>query len=198
MNKTIENTLIKYTSTYRNIFEKFYPATDSDGFVERNQTNIFVNALLENLMDNDAFAWFEMSLDKVHNDKKKGHIDAVVFSPKHFTVFYIEAKRLSTYRGNFEKRIASISEDFSRILNKQKRESIIKRSNFKITDEYVICLADFWKSDTIEKFKYIPQKWIDNDIYNDKLKYLSIEFNQGNYFDKAIEKYNLLVSYTKI
>lgn len=92
----MNNTKNEYANNYVKILTNFYPAIASNGFEERNQTNNFVNALMKCICDEDAVAWFEASIRG--NEK----IDAVVFPPKHQSVFYIEAKRISNGKVNIK------------------------------------------------------------------------------------------------
>jgi len=208
MEEKIKEAFEHYFQKYTRIFESFYPATGSDGFVERNLTNNFVNELTtllddknstpdcENslLQDVNSFSWYEISIPKSGNGTKKGHIDAVLFSPKHESIFYIEAKRLSTYRGNFKKRIESITSDFNRIIDVENRDSIKSRVGHEFKNEYIICLADFWISNN---YKEIPNKnWIDVDKKN--IVYLSKQIDNEKYMDKAILNYCLHLAYYKI
>lgn len=196
MDNILKNSIEKYEKQYRKIFKIFYPALGSDGFVERNQTNNFANSLLNSLADDNAFAWFEMSLEKDETERKRGHIDTVVFSPFYKSVFYIEAKRLSTYYGNYKKREDSINSDFERILSEPKRDSILNRKDFEVKNEYLICLADFWKSNNEPKFDNIKNNWITNKNY--KIVFNSIEFEQGIFKEDCLKSYNLLIAYAKI
>lgn len=201
MEEKIKEAFEHYFQKYTRIFEHFYPARGSDGFVERNLTNNFVNELSKLLDDKNlssqdvnSFSWYEISIPKSGNGTKKGHIDAVLFSPKHESIFYLEAKRLSTYRGNFENRVKSITSDFSRIIDVEIRDSIKSRVGHEFKNEYIICLADFWISDN---YKEIPNKnWIDVDKKN--IVYLSKKIDNEKYMDKAILNYCLHLAYYKI
>lgn len=194
MEEKIKEAFEHYYQKFTRIFKSFYPSTGSDGFVERNLTNNFVNELNRLLDDDKSFSWYEISIPKSGNGIKKGHIDAVLISPDMNTIFYIEAKRLSTYRGNFKKRIESITSDFNRIIDKENRDSIKLRVGHEFKNEYIICLADFWISDN---YKEIPNKnWIDEDKKN--IVYLSKKIENEKYMDKAILNYCLHLAYYKI
>lgn len=194
MEEKIKEAFEHYFQKYTRIFEHFYPSTGTDGFVERNLTNNFVNELSKLLNDKNSFSWYEISIPKSGNGIKKGHIDAVLFSPKHEAIFYIEAKRLSTYRNNFNKRVESISTDFKRIHDEENRDNIKSRVKHEFKNEYIICLADFWISNN---YKEIPNKnWIDVDKNN--IVYLTKQIDNKKYMDKAILNYCLHLAYYKI
>jgi len=202
----MDNLIIKafqlYYKKYSNIFKIFYPATDSDGFVECNQTIHFCNALINIQKDINSFYWLEVSVPKTKSNFKKGHIDAVLIYPDNKTIYYIESKRLSTYRNNFDNRVNSISSDFERILDIEVRNSIKKRIDTEIHHEFIICLADFWISDDYEE---IPnKKWIKdiNNVNNENIIYLSkrIEKQKDIKYkeEETILNYCLHLAYYKI
>jgi hypothetical protein len=194
MEEKIKDAFELYYKTFSQIFEIFYPTTGSDGFVERNLTNNYVNQLSRLLEDDKSFCWYELSIPKSGNGTKKGHIDAVLFSPKYESIFYFEAKRLSTFRGNFYKRVESITTDFKKIIDEENRDSIKSRVGNEFKNEYIICLADFWISDD---YKEIPiKKWIEVD--NKNIVYLSKKIDNEMYYDKAILNYQLHLAYYKI
>jgi len=168
INQILNETINDYTDSYLKILKNFNPSIGSHGFEERNQTNNFVNSLIKSTADNEAFAWFETSLE--------GHqkIDATVFSPQNQSVFFIEAKRITN--GKVETKIDEIIKDFKRL--QDKHEIIINnkwKSEIKINNKYIVYLADVWKEK--DKTINIANNWkekglniIENDLNLDQSK----------------------------
>ena len=127
MNKILKasfNTMCKKYNLMIN--ENFYPARDSTGFTESNLVHTFVNSLVKELNDDLAIEWLEFPwIDK------KQHIDAMVYSPKYKTIFYIEAKRFSN-----QSKKQSLAKDINRLINDDK--SFIKEHKIQdIKNQYM-------------------------------------------------------------
>jgi hypothetical protein len=165
MNKTfttielIENVFQNgFKDRYDKIFKQYYPAHDSTGFTERNLTCNYAEALIQTLNDENAFVWYEAPLPRQGENKMKcQHIDAVVFSEKYNSVFFIEAKRLGDRPTN---KIQAVIKDLNRLLpingaegfeDSENRKHILKEWGWKDKsdymgdfNQYVICISDFW------------------------------------------------------
>ena len=72
MKTEISKVIDKYYDFYYKIFDSIYPAHNSTGFTERNQTVNFSKAI-ESLYD-DVISWFEYPV----GDNK--HIDAIIIN----------------------------------------------------------------------------------------------------------------------
>lgn len=158
MNKLIDQTFDAMCNKYVRLMEYFYPARDSTGFTEQNQVHIYVNSLIEILNDDNAIEWFEFPWD----DKRK-HIDALVYSPAHETVFYIEAKRFSN-----KSKANSLCHDIKRIVTADR--SFIKRHGIKqFKCEYVIALSDVWLETKWKRS--VPFWWAGENLPSQLLKW---------------------------
>lgn len=144
---------------YEKIFKYMYPAYNSNGFIETNQTVNFVNSLKMKLEDSEAIAWFEFPWKyEINSSKVFGRIDALVYSPKNRTLFCIESKRI---KDDAQKR--SIKKDIERlkdgVKNKNKNnESLFIEQNSPIIEVYLIALGDVWL-ETCNK-KDVPRWWL--------------------------------------
>jgi hypothetical protein len=187
-----------FGNIYRKILLNIYPANESKGFEERNLTHNYVHALIRILDDEIAIAWFEMSLEG------RGKIDAVVFSPKYESVFFIEAKRLVNRKLN--SKIDSINKDFDRLFDKKNRDFVILKWKSKTAFhyKYIVCLADVWteQKDTL----LIPDKWNKNEIITKRPNSKIIFCDHISYrkfpdlFHKkeSLDEFNLLISVSEI
>jgi len=195
MNEKLETSFYTMCERYNTMLKDFYPAKGSTGFTESNQVHIFVNALTETLDDDLVVEWLEFPwIDK------KQHIDAIVYSPKYKTIFYIEAKRFT-----MKSKIQSISNDISRILNPRPflNRDFIKEHNLKnIKDEYIVALSDVWLETKWKKS--IPNWWMSDDTDSFK-NFLKVDYNidwseAQQYCEelKSISNYCLLMSCKKI
>ncbi len=132
------------TNKYKTLLKEFYPARDGTGFTEANQSHFYVNSLVKSLNDENCIEWLEFPWSD-----KSTHIDAMVYSPKYKTIFYIEAKRFS----NFDKKLIEISNDIKRVISDNKE--FIKDYNIEdIEFQYAIGLADVW-NESINKLNLI-------------------------------------------
>lgn len=200
LNSIFSKACNSYFSEYKKILINLYPKEDSNGFEERNMSNNFVIALKKSLKDKEAISWFEMSW--IGKEK----VDSVLFSPKHKSVFFVEAKRFSN--GNLSNKRNLINNDFYRILNNaNQRERVINRHKAGVTSfdkQFIVCLIDVWaeKKSTSD----IPATWLptflkmENEKICENVFFCPIPFSNGNnnYSHKCINKYNLLVLIYKI
>jgi hypothetical protein len=166
--------------------QKFYPARDSTGFTEANQSHFYVNSLVKNLNDENCIEWLEFPWSD-----KSTHIDAMVYSPKYKTIFYIEAKRFS----NFDKKLKEISNNIKRVISDNK--DFIKDYNIgDIKFQYAIGLADIW-NESKNKDKLI-NNWKKNKD-NDFIDTLNIkDYNDTRLIEYVYKNYYLLISYNEI
>ena len=204
---------------YQNIFNQYYPAHNSTGFTERNLSCNFSEALLAELKDETAFVWYEAPLPITEKGKCQ-HIDAVVFSSKTNSVFFIESKRLGDKPTG---KIEDVLEDINRLLDtkevfdiksKKKDKKFTNRGyileewyyNNKLENQYVICLMDFWvekenykldiKELIISKNKseqFSPEKILFESIGDESFK---CSIDKG--IDKAVRKYSIHLAAIKI
>lgn len=147
MKNEIEQAFYVMCKRYVELLEDFYPARDKAGFTERNQVHFYINSLMKKLNDENAVEWLEFPW----KDKKQ-HIDAVVYSPKHRTVFYIEAKRFS-----MKSKVKSIKNDISRVC-KSDREFKSEYGIKNVEHEYLIVLSDVWLETKWKRS--VPSWWI--------------------------------------
>jgi len=138
-------------------------ARSSIGFTESNQVHFFVNSLTKSLNDELVVEWLEFPW----SDKKQ-YIDAMVYSPKNKTVFYIEAKRFS-----HKSKVASISRDIECILTADRGFMSEHRIN-NIENEYVIALSDVWLE---TKWKKSIPTWWESDETNSFKSSLKENYN---------------------
>lgn len=144
--KSFETMCERYIKTL-----KYYPARDSSGFTEQNQVHIYLNSLVGSLDDEDTFQWLECPWEN-----KREHIDAIVYSPKQKSVFYIEAKRFSTKSKTY-----SLARDISRVVNCN-RDFIKEYEIENVEQEYVIALSDIWLETKWKRS--IPSWWLGEEI----------------------------------
>jgi len=195
MNKTLEASFYTMCKRYNTMLKDFYPARGSTGFTESNQVHIFVNSLTKNLDDDLIIEWLEFPwIDK------KQHIDAIVYSPKNKTIFYIEAKRFT-----MKSKIQSIARDINRIINPKpfsNRDFIEEHNIIDIENEYIIALSDVWLETKWKKS--IPNWWIsdDTDSFKNFLKQdYKIDWSEAKQYCEeltSISNYCLLMSCKKI
>lgn len=131
MNKIIIKVFNKTVESYEQILENYYPAYDSNGFTERNQTFNFSHNYL--LLNPNAIIWQEVPI------WNKKHFDTLIIDNEENCIIIIEAKRLGT-----ETNFISIQKDFDRI--KEKHNSAVG-----VTDKfnegyslYALLLVDLW------------------------------------------------------
>jgi len=198
----LNNTRNEYASNYVKILTNFYPAISSLGFEERNQTNNFVNALIKCAGDENAIAWFEASISG--NEK----IDAVVFSPLHQSVFFIEAKRISNGKVNIKK--AEIISNFNRLCHINTQKAMIDKwkTPIEFPHRYIIYLADVWSEakETLDISlnweTWFNKLFAENEnnpefIYADRVNFDYHKHVLRNY-KNTLHNYNLLISAAKI
>jgi hypothetical protein len=150
MENIISDSFYKMVNSYDKTLEKFYPARGSTGFTEANQVHIYINSLTSSLADENLVSWLEFPWEQ-----KKQHIDGFIYSPKHKTVFYIEAKRIS-----HTKKKKEIIGDIKRLCSADKK--FIAEN--KVTDyknQYIIVLSDVWLENKWKKS--IPEWWCGYD-----------------------------------
>lgn len=191
MDELLKKSFALMCNRYNTLLNEFYPAKESTGFTESNQVHIFVNSLTKSLNDELVVEWLEFPwIDK------KQHIDAMVYSPKNKTVFYIEAKRFS-----HKSKVASISRDIKRILTADRGFMSKHRIN-NIENEYIIALSDVWLETKWKKS--IPTWWENNetDSFKNSLKEnYNIDWDKAKQYSKelsSINNYCLLMSSKKI
>ena len=195
MNKKLETSFYTMCEKYNTMLKDFYPARGSTGFTESNQVHIFVNSLTKTLDDDLVIEWLEFPwIDK------KQHIDAIVYSPKDATIFYIEAKRFT-----MKSKVQSISRDISRIINPKPflNRDFIKEHNIQnIQNEYIIALSDVWLETKWKKS--IPSWWMsdDTDSFKNFLKQdYDIDWSEAKQYCEELQSilnYCLLMSCKKI
>ncbi len=147
---------------YIKVFQKFYPAHESNGFTERNQTFFFTHNYLTN--NKDAICWQEVPFHE------KQHVDTVIIDDN--SIIYIESKRIKSRNkiGSIDNPIkGSIANDISRLLDNSNRKKILNglkggKSGYK---EYILFLVDVWaegdfKNSTINNWQ--------NGFLNEALK----------------------------
>ncbi len=156
MDNLISNSFEVMCRSYEQILSSFYPARGSTGFTEQNQVHNYINALKQSLSDENSVHWLEFPwADKSH------HIDGMVFSPKHKTIFYIEAKRIS-----ISGKKNSIMRDIQRVIDEDR--TFISENKIQVENEYLIVLSDVWLED---KWKTaIPSWWCGIDNLNPQLE----------------------------
>ena len=142
INESFDEMILSYVRTLTN----FYPARGSTGFTEANQVHIYINALMLCLQDENAISWLEFPWEL-----KTQHIDGLVYSPKHKSIFYIEAKRLSQ-----PKKKQEIVRDIKRLYCANK-EFLIENGIIDLDSEYVIALSDVWLETKWKKS--MPEWW---------------------------------------
>lgn len=123
---------------YVSLLARYYPAHNSTGFTENNQTFHYIRnlyAILLNLGDN-PIVWFEAPLPD-----NRGRIDAMLISEKFKTAVFIEAKRFRNYN-----HLKMLNDDITRLLEEENRKHILKEYCDKesIENEYILYLADVW------------------------------------------------------
>jgi len=190
----LRNSFSIMTNKYKKLLKDFYPARDSTGFTEANQSHFYVNSLVKSLDDENCIEWLEFPWSD-----KSTHIDAMVYSPKYKTIFYIEAKRFS----DFDKKLKEISNDIKRVISDNKK--FIKDYNIEdIEFQYAIGLADIWyKKDKKSNKKDLIDTW------NKKDNQFSQTLNIEDYDDTRLkafidikcvdkENYHLLITYNEI
>ncbi|OHE09662.1 MAG: hypothetical protein A2513_10090 [Sulfurimonas sp. RIFOXYD12_FULL_33_39] len=191
MNKVLETSFYTMCKKYNLMLKDFYPARGSTGFTESNQVHIYVNSLVKELNDDFIIEWLEFPwVDK------KQHIDAMVYSPKHKTIFYIEAKRFS-----HQSKKQSLARDINRLINDDK--SFIKEYNIKdIKNQYIIALSDIWLETTWKK--NIKKWWQNNceDSFENLLKNAyAVDWSDASKYYKeldSVKNYALLMGCKKI
>ncbi|MEG1805313.1 MAG: hypothetical protein RR327_02855 [Clostridia bacterium] len=130
----IEKVLDKYKNNYVKILKKYYPAQDSTGFTERNQSVNFVEAYKE--LFPSSYAWYEAPLD----DKTK-HLDAVIFDDENERIIMIEAKRMSQPSAKTKE----CYNDIERLKNYKNYEKLIEKKEYKEYKAiYGLVLVDLW------------------------------------------------------
>jgi len=157
MDYIIRKSFDKMISTYECTLNKFYPARGCNGFTEVNQTHTYINALIHSLDDENAVSWLEFPWVL-----KKQHIDGIVYSPKHNSVFYIEAKRFS-----HKKKKKEIIRDIERLYCPNK-EFIAECGIINFDREFVIALSDVWLETKWKKS--IPEWWCGIDSTPNQVK----------------------------
>ncbi|MEL4204911.1 hypothetical protein C9E85_16225 [Plesiomonas shigelloides] len=146
MEQIISKSFDEMVATYTRTLANFYPARGSTGFTEANQVHIYVNALVKYLDDDRVVSWLEFPWAD-----KKQHIDGFIFSPKHKSVFFIEAKRLS-----HTKKKQEIINDITR-LHHQDKTFLQDNGVYDYENEYVIALSDVWLETKWKRS--IPEWW---------------------------------------
>lgn len=146
MENVINESFNVMVSSYIRTLTDFYPARGSTGFTEANQVHIYINALMHCLEDDSAVSWLEFPWVL-----KKQHIDGFIYSPKHKSVFYIEAKRLSQ-----KKKKQEIVRDIER-LHCDNKDFINQNGIVDFEHEYVIALSDVWLETKWKKS--MPEWW---------------------------------------
>lgn len=174
MENILKATFGRMVEEYNHIFENYYPAHDSTGFMEANQVHLFIKALISNKELKDAFAWLEPPLEKV--GRSYPHIDGVVFIPSEKAVVFIEAKRLN----NINTKISEIYSDVDRLLVADNRKHILSNIKFEVDNHYVVCLADVWL-ETKNK-ESIPHWWCSDETPEGIIKTPSIRYEKRETF----------------
>ena len=209
MNIILKNSFEKMTLEYKRILEGFYPARGSAGFTEQNQTFNFVTALKNMLEREDTVQWLEFPwIDP------KQHIDAVVYSPHHKSIFFIESKRFYN-----QKKLDKILDDVERVMNPMlKANNEVTEKGFEFLkphltsgdiediQKYVVVLGDVWLDKSKVKRK-VPAWWLGSlDKAKNKLDFEGLVDSGEDVFhidfDKDIVKitdqYYLLFGFKKI
>lgn len=194
MNEILEQSFCLMCDKYNQLLKEFYPAHGSTGFTESNQVHIYVNSLIKSLNDDMAIEWLELPWKN-----KKQHIDAMVYSHKYKSIFYIEAKRFL-----YKSKVTSLFKDIDRVINVDR--TFINDYNIKeIKNEYIIVLFDIWLETKWKKS--VPSWWVNdslteaNSFRNQLKRDFNIDWMEARQFCKkidSIEKYRLLMSYKKI
>ena len=137
-----------YKNRYQELLRKYYPAHNSAGFTERNQSVNFVQSV--NAIYPSSFAWFEASL----NIKPEQHMDAVIFVPETKSTLLIEAKRFSTPHN----KLKDIAKDIGRLNDSNHHQTVcieLKGEFQKCTQNiFGIILADVWLENTMKNNIY--------------------------------------------
>lgn len=148
-----------YCDRYNNILQHYYPAHNSTGFTERNQTTNFA-AAMEKVCGN-TLAWFEVPF----GDKKSQHFDAIIFNMETNEVFVVEAKRFSSFTG----KARSIASDIHRIMTYDNlytiTQSFLQSHHLESIMCYGIVLADVWTENSVKAALY--DNW-DGESFLDK------------------------------
>lgn len=165
---------IKLRACYGNIFTHF-KLWSVNGINERNLTCNFVNCLQASLKDEVSIACFEVPLSN-----GASRIDAIVYTPKHNTIFFLEAKK---FKRNQPKYIDSVNHDIERLLEPSNRESIIKKiTNPKVVlNQYLIIIADHW---SLNDSDIIVNKWfLNTNNHNSSFRGLTDQNNRYIYYN---------------
>ena len=169
LNNRVAKSFLNWSERHTNNLScGFYPARGSTGFTEQNLIHNYVISLIECLDDGECFHWFEFPWED-----KKQHVDAIVYSPKYCSIFYIEAKRF-----NVESKKDSLAKDIKRII-KCNRSFIREHTKHKVNYEFVIVLSDVWLETKWKKA--IPSWWMENKVPSQVVKWeQSVEQKLGN------------------
>lgn len=130
----------KYKENYTNIFKYLYPAKNSTGFTEKNQSVNFAKALEQYYGEkgNECLSWYEFQF----GDKNNLHFDAIMINITRKEIFIIEAKRYS----NVEKKIIEVGKDILRLINlnwvKDDNNNRINLDGFSF---FGVILSDVWQ-----------------------------------------------------
>ena len=176
------------------------------------------------MKDETAFVWYETPLPITEKGKCQ-HIDAVVFSRKTNSVFFIESKRLGDRPTGQIKRVLK---DIKRILDTKEVCDIKSGNDDKFTNrgyilkewphggqsalnQYVICIMDYWKDHyEFDDVKKIISEKISGIIPDKELFIESIgvkesftcpfddDINHVDNADTAVRKYSIHLAAIKI
>ncbi len=172
MESILNETFDRMLNEYELIFNNYYPAHNSTGFMEANQVHLFLKSLTS--IKSDAFSWLEAPLKKVN--KSYPHIDGVVFIPSTSSVVFIEAKRIN----NPNQKVEEIYRDIDRLLIDDNRLHIIDKAKFKIEHHYIVYLADVWLE--TKRKRSIPFWWTSEVTADGMYDFSSVRFNDTDTF----------------
>lgn len=127
----------QYQSIYKSIFCVLYPAKNSTGFTERNQSVNFSKAYEAH--NSAAKTWYEFQF----GEKNNLHYDALIINPLSKELLLVESKRFS----NPSKKLKEVESDIARINSSVKdylQDFTSRIDDFSDYTLYGVILADVW------------------------------------------------------